>query len=153
MNKAFVREAEAAEPRCPEPAGCGGLGISVTRKTLQKQLPEGFIGNFSESAFYCPNPRCKVAYFDSWGATAPRSELRALTYPKSSTAPVCPCFGITAEEIREDAAAGRRERVRDLLEKAESTAARCATESPTGVHCIAVVRRIFLEHFRPGERP
>ena len=91
-----------------------------------------------------------MAYFDLWGTSAARTDLRILAYPKSPTAPVCSCFGITEEEIREDAEAGRKDRVRELLAKAESAAARCETESPSGASCVVEIRKIFLKHFSAG---
>ena len=149
MNKAFVREPEPTEPRCPAPEGCDGFGTPVTRRTLLAQLPQDTARSFSESAYYCPNPGCQVAYFDAWGTSVSKTALRSLTYPKSPTAPVCFCFGITAEQIRKEAEAGRKDRVRELLAKAESPAARCETESPSGASCVAEIRRLFLKHFSP----
>ncbi len=150
MNKAFVRDPEPGEPRCPAPDGCGGIGTPVTHKTLLAQLPRDSAERFAESSYYCPNPSCGVAYFDLWGTSAARTDLRILAYPKSPAAPVCSCFGITEEEIREDAEAGRKDRVRELLAKAESAAARCETESPSGASCVVEIRKIFLKHFSAG---
>lgn len=147
MNKAFVKDPEPGEPRCPSPEGCDGIGTLVARNTLCAQLPPAAAARFSGSSYYCPNPSCAIAYFDSWGATAPCTVLRRMSYPKSATAPVCPCFGVTAEEIREEARAGRKARVREVLERAESNAARCQTESPSGASCAVEIRRIFLKHF------
>src|SRR5688572_3151119 len=118
MNKAFTRDPEPEEPRCPPPAGCGGPGMPVGRKTLLAQLPESLARAFSESAYYCPNPRCNVAYFDAWGAQAPASVLRRTSYPKTPAAPLCSCFGITAEQIRDEAKAGRKDLIRDLVARA-----------------------------------
>jgi hypothetical protein len=149
MNKAFVREPEVSEPRCPEPGGCGAIGLPVTVRTLRAQVSEDATHGFSESAYYCPSPSCDIAYFDAWGQIVPRSELRRLIYPKSDTGPVCACFDVPADEIVREAVAGRKERVRELLQQAESAEARCETESPCGVSCVAEIRRIFLEHFTP----
>jgi hypothetical protein len=147
MNKAFVKDPEPLEPRGPSAGGCDGMGVPVSRKTLLAQLPLEAARRFSESAFYCPNPACDVAYFDTWGTTVSRSLLRTPAYPKSATAPICSCFGITAAEIEADAEAGRKDRLRDLLAKAESDAAECETRSPSGASCAAEARRLFLRHF------
>jgi hypothetical protein len=151
MNKAFTREPEPAEPRCPAPAGCGALGIPVGRKTLLAQLPDDLARAFGETAYYCPTPGCPVGYFDGWGAQAPASALRRPSYPKSPTSPVCPCFGITARAIREEAEAGRKDLVRDLVARAASEEARCETEAPCGTSCVVEARKIFLKHFPSGE--
>ena len=150
MNKAFVKDPEPAEPRCPAPDGCEGIGTPVTRTTLLAHLPEDTARSFAESSFHCGNPNCEVVYFDAWGTTALKPALRSLAYPKNPTAPVCPCFGISAREIREDAEAGRKDRVRDLLAKAESPDARCETASPSGASCVLEIRRLFLKYF-PAE--
>ena len=152
MNKAFVRDPEPTEPRCPTPAGCGGIGTPVTRKTLLAHLSEESAKDLSESPYYCPNPNCQVAYFDLWGMTAPSTALQTACYPKNPTAPVCPCFGVTVEKIRSEAEAGRKEFVRDLISKAESPEAQCETESPTGSSCVTEIRKIFLKHF-PMDSP
>jgi hypothetical protein len=143
MNKAFTREPEPAEPRCP----CGALGVPVGRRTLLAQLPEGLARAFAESAYYCQNARCPVAYFDAWGTQAPASVLRRPSHPKSPTSPLCSCFGITAGAIREEAEAGRKDLMRDLVSRAASDEARCETESPCGRSCVVEARRIFVRHF------
>lgn len=151
MNKAFVREPEPAEPRCPTPDGCDALGVSVTRKTLVAQLGEETAQRLAEPAYYCASSSCDVAYFDGWGLWIPRSALRRPIYPKSPSAPVCACFGVTADDIRADAEAGCKDRVKDLLLRAASAEARCETESPCGRSCAAEVRRLFLRHLLPPE--
>ncbi len=148
MNKAFVKDPEPGEPRCPAPKGCGGLGSPVSRVTLVSQLPEVLAGKFSESAYYCANPSCQVAYFDTWGTTAERSSLSAAAYPKSPTAPVCSCFGFTADEVRTAAEAGRKDIVRDMVLKAEGDDAQCETKAPSGSCCATEIRRLFLHHLR-----
>tara|TARA_B100000686_G_C16305451_1_gene720585 strand:- start:20 stop:472 length:453 start_codon:yes stop_codon:yes gene_type:complete len=147
MNKAFVKEPEQADPRCPAPQGCEGIGTPVTRKTLLAQAPEDAAQDFSDSCFYCPNPSCQVAYFDIWGKCISRDIVRTLAYPKSPTAPICSCFGLTAQEVREDAEAGHRERVRELIAKAEGGEASCETAAPSGKSCAMEIRRIFLKYF------
>jgi len=147
MNKAFVREPEPVEPRCPAQDGCGSLGTPVTRRTLESQLVAEEAAKFSESAFYCANPHCEVAYFDAWGTSAPRSALRTAAYPKCVSAPLCSCLGISSDEIRREAEAGRKERVREILASAERQGSRCETEAPSGASCIAEIRQLFLKYF------
>lgn len=147
MSRAFIKEPEPEDPRCPLPAGCGGPGMPLGRKTLLAQLPEDVARTFAESAYYCGNDSCPVAYFDAWGAQAPASMLRCQAYPKNAAAPLCSCFGITAEAIRAEAELGRKDLLRDLLARAESKAARCETEAPSGTSCLVEARRVFLKHF------
>ena len=150
MSKAFTRESEPEGPRCPVPAGCGGIGVPVSRKTLLSQLPETVARSFAESAYYCPSPSCPVAYFDAWGARAPASILLRPAYPKSPAAPLCSCFGITAEAIREEAEAGCKNLIRELVARAESKEAQCEIKAPCGSSCLVEARRVFLKHFAPS---
>ncbi len=147
MSRAFIKEPEPEVPRCPAPAGCGGIGVPVSRKTLLAQLPESVARAFAESAYYCGNPSCPVGYFDAWGTQAPANLLRRQTYPKNPAAPLCSCFGITADAIREEAVVGRKDLMRELVTRAESDEARCETEAPCGGSCLIEARRVFLKHF------
>ena len=147
MSKAFTRESEPEAPRCPLPAGCGGIGVPVSRKTLLAQLPEDLARAFAESAYYCRSPSCPVAYFDAWGTQAPASMLQRQSYPKSAAAPLCSCFGITAEAIRQEAEVGRKDLMRELVARAESNEAQCEIKAPCGSSCLVEARRVFLKHF------
>jgi len=153
MNRAFVREPEEGEPRCPLPDGCGGIGLGVTRKTLRAQLPDSAVQGLVGSCYYCLTPSCPVAYFDRWGTTVPCTALRTPAYAKSPDAPVCACFGVTAEAIREAAQAGRKDFVRELIARAEGPDARCETKSPSGASCVTEIRRIFMKHFAAKQAP
>ncbi len=123
------------------------MGIPVSRKTLLAQLPENIAREFAESAYYCPNPSCPVGYFDTWGSQAPANILRRPSYPKNPAAPLCSCFGITAVAIRQEAEAGRKDLLRELMARAEGSEARCETEAPCGNSCLHEARRVFLKHF------
>jgi hypothetical protein len=128
------------------------LGTPVTRKTLLAHLSEESAKNFSESSYYCPNPNCGIAYFDLWGLTAPSASVSRSCYPKNPAAPICSCFKVTADKIRREAEAGRKEFVRDLIAKAESPGAQCETISPSGSSCAVEIRKIFLKHFPSGQQ-
>ena len=148
MSKAFTREPEPEGPRCPVPEGCGGVGVQVSRKTLLAQLPENVARGFAGSAYYCGNPHCQVGYFDAWGTQVPASLLLRPSSPKNPTAPLCSCFGITADAIREEAEAGRKDLMRNLVTRVESDEARCETQAPCGRSCLVEARKVFLKHFR-----
>lgn len=141
MNKAFIRETDEPEPRCP---GCGTLGVTVSWNTLRANLPEARAGTLGEFVWYCQTPRCAVAYYDSAGLTVGVEHLRQRAYPKHTEAPICSCFGVTAEQIEADARAGDPTRVRDLIARAKTGEARCAATSPSGQCCVAQVQRVYL---------
>ena len=149
MNKAFVKEPDAPDPCCPDPR-CGGAGLVVSAQTLRAQLSADDAAQFKGAAFWCPSPGCPVAYYDAWGVRVEGNALRRGVHPKIASAPLCPCFDIGAEALIDDACAGRREVVRDLVQKARSPAARCAQENPSGRSCEPEARKLFLRYFSPG---
>jgi hypothetical protein len=118
----------------------------VTPEVLAVQLSEELRARFSSQAYYCAAPGCGVAYFDAWGAAAPREALAVVPYPKNPTGPVCSCLGVTAAELAEDARRGDRERVRRILAHVRGAQASCALKSPDGNSCERTVRQVFLEH-------
>lgn len=139
-----MKESEPEDLRCP---GCGGPGEEVGRPTLEAQLAPEALAVFKSEAHYCADPACGVGYFGAWGASVPREKLRSTAYPKNPDGPICPCFGLTAAEVTADAAAGRKDRVKALLERARGPEARCAEKSPDGRCCAALVSRLFRESF------
>ena len=148
MNKAFVKEPDIPDPRCPAHGGCGGLGAPVPQETVETQLSAAVAARLSGSVYYCSSPSCDTAYFDRWGTAVGRDLLRTSAYPKDPGAPVCSCFGVMAEEVRREAEEGQRDLVRSLLARAESDDAKCRTRAPGGRCCVAEVRKLFLKHYR-----
>jgi hypothetical protein len=142
MNKAFVKESDDAGNHCPK---CGSLGTVVFQSTLEAHVPPGLLGELSSTAYFCPHATCNVAYFDQFERTISAEQLIGPVYPKDPDAPICPCFGLTCEDIEAAAGAGDVERVRQHLRRAESDEACCATLSPTGQTCIVAVQRYFMQ--------
>lgn len=147
MNKAFTREPDEPDPRCP---GCGLPGQTVERATVLAQVPAEAAALLAGSAFYCSSPRCEVGYFDAYGNQVAAGHLRHPAYPKDPAAPVCRCFGVTAPQIEADARAGDATGVRELIARAQSPEARCGEMNPSGQCCIPQVQRIFLRHRADG---
>lgn len=150
VNKAFVRDPEPQDPRCPEPTGCGAAGVAVEAETLETQLAARARGTLSDPIFYCPNPRCAVGYYDALGGVVSRDEIRHPAYPKPASAPLCRCLGITAETVIEEAKRGDREGIRRIVAQAEQGAHRCRKAMPSGRPCATEARRLFLAHFGSG---
>ena len=148
MNKAFVREPDDhGAARCPR---CDSPGNAVQAETLDALLQPEARGALSDSAFFCPFPRCEVAYFDRFERTAPVTALVRPVYPKDPSAPLCACFGLGAEEIEADIREGKPTRVRALLERAKSAEAHCQTANPTGESCVAEVQRYYMRLWQGG---
>src|SRR5688572_11046500 len=122
MNKAFIREPDATDVLCPR---CGAAGIEVPRATIGQHVPPAALSKLAATAFFCQTPTCSVAYFDALEAQVGEDQLRAPVYPKDSAAPLCPCFGLTREDVEADVAEGTPRRIRELLAKSKSPEARC----------------------------
>jgi len=144
MSRAFVRDPEPGEPRCP---GCRGLGHPVGLPTLEALLPADSRSALGGSAFYCDDSACGTAYFTNLGATVPAARLTATSYPKDPAGPICPCTGLMAADVVADAREGRKDRVKELRERAEGPESRCAVTCPDGRSCVARVFRLFRETF------
>lgn len=142
MNKAFVREPDATHSYCPK---CGSLGQPVYVETLAAMLSVEARGQVSEAACFCPFPTCEVAYFDTLERTVPVSALTRPVYPKDPEAPICPCFGVTCDDLDTDARAGVVERIRSLIEKSRSPEAHCRLTAPSGTPCVAEAQRFYLK--------
>ena len=142
MNKAFVREPEdTGVANCPR---CGSLGTAVGTETLTSQLPAEDRRNLSESAYYCPYPRCEVGYFDRFDRWVASDKLLHPAFPKDPEAPICPCFGFMCDEIEADVREQGTHRVKELLARTKSPEARCTTMSPSGQCCMGEVQRYFM---------
>ncbi len=142
MNKAFIKEPEeTGAAHCPR---CGSLGVPVGNETLSAQLAAEDRRNLPETAFFCPFARCEVVYFDQFERTVTAERLPQPVYPKDPDAPICACFGFTCEEIEADVSEGGATRVRELLAKSKSPAARCTVLAPSGQCCMPEVQRYFM---------
>lgn len=110
MNKAFLREPDDNGQRhCPQ---CGSLGVPVSEAVLARHVQASSRAELSATAFFCPFARCEVAYFDLFERTALVRSLIAPVWPKDADAPLCACFGMSADAIEADLAEGKPTRVR-----------------------------------------
>jgi hypothetical protein len=145
VNKAFVREPEdTGKHFCPK---CATLGEPVGRATLAAHLKADELGSIAATGYFCPSPRCEVAYFDLFDRTVDLKALSAPVYPKDRDAPICGCFGLTEDDIEADLAAGSPARVRPHLERAKSAEAHCETAAANGVSCAAAVQKYYLARY------
>lgn len=142
MNKAFVREPEdTGELHCPS---CGSLGIAVGRETWQAHVKDDAT-SLAETAFFCPYAKCEVVYFDMFERRATVDMIKHGVYPKDSEAPICACFGLTADDVRADVREGGVTRVREVVTKAKTPEAHCRTMSVSGQSCVAEVQRLYMK--------
>ncbi len=141
MNKAFIREADATDVLCPQ---CGAAGTGVPRVTIDSLVPADARRVLATTAYFCATPRCPVAYFDAFEAVVLVDRLAKPVYPKDPVAPLCPCFGLTSEDVAADAADSVPRRIRDLLARSKTSDAHCETASPTGRNCLPEVQRYYF---------
>jgi hypothetical protein len=142
MNKAFVREPDDnGQQHCPQ---CGSLGVPVTHETAAAHLSRQAAEALGEPSFYCPFPRCAVAYFDLFERVTPVEALVDPSYPKDPTAPLCRCFGLTIDDVEEDIREGSVRRVRAIVERSKTAEAHCHVAAPDGRSCVAEVQRYYM---------
>jgi hypothetical protein len=142
MNKAFIREPESTADYCPR---CGSQGQAVGGDTLVTYLSDPQRRTISDPANFCPSPSCEVAYFDAFERVVLAADLLRPVYPKDPDAPICACFGLTREDIEQDVREGVVTRVRALIEKAKSPAARCTQTAGNGCSCVAYVQKYYMQ--------
>lgn len=142
MNKAFVREPDGTEDAtCP---ACGSVGSPVGPETLRAHLSAESLANLAESAYFCPMGTCEVVYFDEFERVITETAFGKPVYPKDPDAPMCGCFGLTAEDVEQDVREGGARRVRELRAKAESSEAKCKLMAASGQCCLPEVLRYFV---------
>jgi len=142
VNKAFVREPDGRVEYCPR---CGSAGEAVGRATVRAHVPAGVETRVAELANFCPAPQCAVAYFDVFERVILASELLQPVYPKDPDAPLCACFGLTRSDIEQDIREGGVARTRSVIERAQSSDARCSELAANGRPCTAHVQRYFIK--------
>jgi bacterioferritin-associated ferredoxin len=142
MNKAFLREPDSTDVLCPR---CQAAGESVLWQTVQHHVPPEKQPSLSASSYFCPTPNCPVAYFDAFESTVLAADLVRPVYPKDPAAPICPCFGLTEADVRLDVEEGTPRRIRELVAKSKSLAARCGETSPTGRSCLPEVQKRYFK--------
>jgi len=148
MNKAFVREPDQTVDYCP---CCGSKGEPVGIETLRSFLTEKQRQAVTKSAYFCPSPKCDVVYFDSFERTVLTTDIQRPVYPKDSTTPICACFGLTREDIERDVQEGVATRVKAIIEKAKSSAARCRQTAANGKPCVAYVQKYYMQCLNDGK--
>ena len=142
MNKAFVREPDFdGRAYCPH---CGSLGLPVEHGPLDLHIRSESRNKLGDSAWFCNFPRCDVAYFNLFEAVVLRTELVAPVYPHDLDAPICACFGMTYNDVAADATDPAPLRIRELLAKSKSPAARCEQIAADGRCCMAAVQELYL---------
>lgn len=149
MNKAFLREPDPVDSRCPR---CDSAGHPVGPETLTVHLAADIRKGLADSAYFCPTSSCPVVYYDDFGALVRREALTGPIPVKDPDAPLCACFGLTREDIDQDLEEGTVARTRAAVQQAQSPAARCVTQAPNGRSCVAEIQKYYFKQ-RSQESP
>jgi len=143
MNKAFVREPDDDGRRhCPR---CESLGVPVQSGPLDRHVRPEVRSRIGGAAWFCSYPPCAVAYFDGFLSQIAVDELLHPVYPKDPDATLCECFGFSQAEIDADLDEGTPVRIRALLQRSQSSEARCASHAPDGRCCLTEIKRIYMK--------
>jgi hypothetical protein len=143
MNKAFVREPEFdGRAYCPR---CGTQGLPVGSGPLDTHIRAESRAKMQDAAWYCSYGRCDVVYFNQFETVVSTDELKAPVYPLDLDAPICACFGLVYDDIEADVREGHPTRIRELLAKSQSPAARCQTLALDGQCCMREVQRLYMK--------
>lgn len=147
MNKAFIREPDQVDSRCPR---CGSPGHPVGPQTLAAWLPAAARKTLAESAYFCPDSNCDVVYYDDFEGVVRRDSVLKPIPIKDSDAPLCACFGFTRDDIDQDIEEGGVARTRAAVLRAQSDAARCVSMAPNGRTCVPEVQGYYLKRKQSG---
>ncbi|MBS0201738.1 MAG: hypothetical protein JSS49_02475 [Planctomycetes bacterium] len=142
MNKAFVREPDQVDSRCPR---CDSAGHPVGPQTLAAWVSSEARRGLAESAYFCPDGQCEVVYYDDFGGIVERGSIANPIPIKDVEAPLCSCFGLTREDVEQDVEEGGVARTRAAVLRAQSDEARCTTLAPNGRTCVPEVQGYYLK--------
>jgi len=142
MNKAFVREQDSDIRHCPR---CGSLGQPVGESTLNHWLTADAREELGDRAMFCPLPACSTAYFDQFERMVSIDQLQQPAWPKSMEAPLCACFGLTADDVDADIDENSVARIRSIVDRSKTPEARCQTLAANGQCCVAEVQRYYIK--------
>jgi hypothetical protein len=143
VNKAFIKENDGADQGfCPR---CGQQGVPVEEAPLTTYLTPEARKILGRSAYWCDHPDCTVAYFDNFDAAVSTTELKHPVAPKDPTAPLCACFGLTYDDVRQDVDDGFPSRIRALHQRSNTDEARCRENAPSGRCCLTAVQKLYFQ--------
>lgn len=148
MNKAFLREPDQVDSRCPR---CDSAGHPVGPQTLNARLSPDVRKVLAERAYFCPDMQCPVVYYDDFGGMVKRDSVPGPIPIKDADAPLCACFGVTREDIEQDLEEGGVVRTRAAVLRAQSSEARCVTQAPNGRSCVPEVQGYYLKRKQGGD--
>lgn len=144
---------EVAVVGCP---GCGERGISVELTSVKAQLREQALARSAcASHRFCRTATCDVVYYDEFGSTYRRADVRVPIWQKEPAGDrvICYCFGENersiADEIARRGSSHAVARVRDHVQAGRCA---CETRNPRGACCLGDLTAIVQE-FQHKSRP
>ena len=125
---------------------CSRVGRAVTRKTIFLMLKPEQFGRVGERSYrFCPNPDCRVVYFnerDGVAFTADDLRVRVGVKAAEDPVPLCYCFGFFEADVRAEIAergtSSLPQRIRLLIQRGLCD---CPARNPSGTCCLGEVRQ------------
>src|SRR5690349_14045870 len=110
-------------------------------------MNKAFVREPETTEVFCPacGAAGEVTLRAAFEASVLASSLLTPVWPKDPAAPLCPCFQMTLDDVKADVADTTPRRIRELLAKSKTPAARCEELSPTGRCCIPEVQRWYFK--------
>lgn len=126
---------------------CGAEGKPVSHKTLLNMLVDKRKGDVNNGNYYfCATLGCPAIYYDSHGSTTffkGDIKIRVGLKETDPPIPVCYCFNITKEDIRDEIRkTGRSTASQRIRSEIKATGCSCEINNPSGRCCLGDVERI-----------
>ena len=142
MNKAFVREPDTTADYCPR---CGAQGQPVGREAMRRYVPPRAASHGVRSGRLLPHADVRGGLLRRLRADDSRGRPRAARLSQRPRRPDLRRFGLTRRDIEQDVSEGVVTRVRAILDKSKTPAARCADMSANGQCCVAYVQKYYMQ--------
>ena len=126
---------------------CRAEGKPVGLKTLQHLVIEEKRGAIGDGNYYfCATPDCPVVYYNAEGSVTFHKEdltIKVGLKETDPTIPVCYCFNITEEDIREEIRkTGRSTASQRIRSEIKARSCACEINNPSGRCCLGDVGKV-----------
>jgi len=126
---------------------CHSEGQNVLALTVKHLVREALRDTVNEMATYhlCLNPHCPVVYFDAFGKTLKKEDLKVPVWYKDGASPkyICYCSRVTEEEIRSAIHQGAKTLEDIQRMTGAGSKGSCLTENPSGRCCHREIAKIL----------
>ena len=124
---------------------CPARGRPVTVRTMLLMLKPEFFDQLGDRQYrFCASPDCPVVYFsDDRRFTIDDLRIRVGLKAKDDPVPLCYCFGLSEEDVREEIRTQGRTTILDRLKSlVKDGMCACEERNPSGACCLGGVARV-----------